>query len=265
MDESNLVDIYWREIKVELVVKIKEGDESALEELISANLRFVVSVAGKYQNKGLPMSELIAEGNCGLMEAARRFDEKRGYKFITYAVWWIRQAIQAALRENRNVHRPTNRVSHASKVTRVYDELLVLLGREPTDEEVAEKTGLSVDNVREAYLSTRLEISLDAPFREEDRRSLYDLFSSKNGDIINHLEHLDLEEHVHKMLESLDEREYFIVQRYFGLDGEDPMTLEQIGNEMGLTRERIRQLKERAFRDIRKKYKPDTVRDEITY
>ena len=275
MNENDSVDIYWREIKdsqplsrereIELAVRIKEGDESALEELVSANLRFVVSVAGKYQNRGLPMSELIAEGNCGLMEAARRFDEERGYKFITYAVWWIRQAIQSALRKNRNVHRPTNRISDASKVSRVYDELLVILGKEPTDEEVAEKLDMSVNSVREAYLSTRPEVSLDTLFGDEKDRSLHDLFSSENEGIINHLEYHDLEGDIDKMLMVLDKREIYIIRRYFGLRGEEPMTLEEIGNEMGVTRERVRQLKNRAFSKIRESYQAEIVEDEITY
>ena len=275
MDEISSVDIYWREIKdfqplsrereVELTLRIKGGDESALEELVSANLRFVVSIAGKYQNKGLPMSELIAEGNCGLMEAARRFDEKRGYKFITYAVWWIRQAIQFALRENRSVRRPINRISSASKVSKVYDKLLVLLEREPTDEEVAEKLDMNVDDVKEAYLATRPELSFDAPLNDDRKKTLHDLISSEDESVFESLERDDLAEYVNKMLGGLDEREYVIVRQYFGLNGEEPKTLEQIGNEMGLTRERIRQLKGRAFRKIRENYQDKILEDEIMY
>lgn len=275
MDESNLVKRYLEDIKfsqplssereIELARRIKEGDEPALEELVNANLRFVVGVAKGYQNKGLPLYELIAEGNCGLIEAARRFDGTRGFKFITYAVWWIRQSIQAALHGNKNVRRSNNRLSAASKATRSYEELSNLLGRDPTYEEIAERLDMPANDVEEAFLSTKQEISLDAPLDDEEDRSLYDLISGENGNPVDELEYSDLRNYVDRMLGRLDERQLFILRRYFGFDGARPMTLKQIGDEMGLTRERIRQLKEKALARIRHRYKAEIVEDEITY
>jgi len=254
-----------REEEVELAKKIKNGDESALEKLVRANLKFVIGIANEYQHMGLDMPELISEGNYGLMVAARRFDETRGFKFITYAVWWIRQAIQSALREDRNVHRPTNRLSNYSKINKRYGKLSNRIGREPTDDEIAEEIGISADDIRAASFSISPEISLDAPFKDMDDKNLYDVLSSENVDPIRRLEEEDLRDYVNEMLGKLGRRESAIIRKYFGFDGKEPMTLEQIGSEFRLSKERIRQIKARAYGEIRKRNKAETVKDEIIY
>lgn len=276
MEEIDLLGSYLEDIKfsqplsrereAELTRRIREGNESALEELVNANLKFVIEIAQRYQYRGLDLIELIAEGNFGLIEAARRFDETRGFKFITYAVWWIKQGIRSAIRRNKNVRRPNNRLTAASKVMGTYDELSVLLGRDPSYDEIAERLDMDADDVEEAILSTRRETSLDALFDdEEEDRSLYDLISSDDGNPVDELEYSDLRMYVDGMLEGLpDKREAIIIREYFGFDGAKPMTMKQIGDEMGLTRERIRQLKEKAFKRIREGYR-DRVEDEVTY
>ena len=243
-----------REKEAELAERIAAGDEQAREELAEANLLFVVTVAKKYRNRGMTFSELISAGNLGLMTAVDRFDATRGFKFISYAVWWIRQAIQQALAEDsRTVRLPLNRISLLRKIARARHELGDANEGEPCDEEIANALDLSIAEVRDTLLSGRRAVSLDRVVFDEDEDStllkrLADTGQQQPDEVITRS---SSQKRLETILEGLDEREHAIVQSYFGLDGSEPMTLEQIGDRMGLTRERIRQLKERAFSKLR--------------
>jgi len=243
------------EREVELAKRIKEGDDAALEELCVCNLRFVVSVAKQYQNQGLSLSDLINEGNMGLMKAARRFDETRGFKFISYAVWWIRQSIMQALVENSRIIRlPLNKVDSYQKINKVLSDFLQHHQREPSIREIEEITGMREKDVRELLKLNARPISMDAPLGDDD----------DNNPIINVLEgneddHPDmqlnkdsLKEEVYHILSLLHTREAEILCCYYGLGEERPLSLEEIGEKFDLTRERVRQIKERAIRRLRK-------------
>ena len=243
-----------REKEAELAVRIAAGDLRAREELAEANLLFVVSVAKNYRNRGMTFPELISAGNLGLMTAVDRFDATRGFKFISYAVWWIRQAIQQALAEDsRTVRLPINRISLLSKIGRAKQQLGSATDREPHDEEIANALDLSIAEVRDTLLGSRRVVSLDRAMFDDDEDStllkgLSDPDQEQPDEVITRA---SSQKRLEEILDGLDEREHEIVLRYFGLDGSEPMTLEQIGDRMGVTRERIRQLKERAFSKLR--------------
>ena len=261
--ERDILDQYLYEVstypllkgmeEIELAKKIRAGDPDALQELVKRNLRFVISVAKKYQNRGMGLSDLIGEGNLGLLTAARKFDPDQGVKFISYAVWWIRQSILAALaRQGRTVRVPLNRTADLSRITRTSETLRQDLRREPTYEEIAERTGLAVDVVRSLAALNTSDIRLDAPVEHETERSMIDRFiSEEQGDPEEKaMEHF-LTEQVDHALRSLAPRDAKVLRLYFGLDGGREHTLEEIGGMLGVTRERVRQLRDRALKRLR--------------
>lgn len=262
-EEEGSLDLYLREIgetslissseEISLARRIKEGDEEALEELTKANLRFVVSVAKQYQNQGLSLADLINEGNIGLIKAAKRFDETRGFKFISYAVWWIRQAILQALAEqSRIVRLPLNRVGALHRIGKISSNLEQEFGREPMTEEIAERLEMSPEEVSETLKISNNHLSLDAPFNEGEDSNLLDVLKdefqpSPDRDLLG--ESLKVE--IENALGTLTEREAEVITLYFGINRLKPMTLEEIGNRFNLTRERVRQIKEKAIRRLR--------------
>ena len=237
------------EKEIELACKIHKGDGIALEELVKSNLRFVISVAKEYQGQGLPLQDLISEGNLGLIKAAQRFDETRGFKFISYAVWWIRQSILQALAEQARVVRlPLNRVGAINKVGRALEELEKEFGREPSMSEIADRMEMNSFDVAE-------------PFKEDEGNSLLDVLESDRYDPPDgQLMRDSLREEIEKVLGTLKPREAEIVKLYFGLDGDRPLTLEEIGEYFELTRERVRQIKEKALRRLRHRSRLDPLR-----
>jgi len=262
MDEGSL-DLYLREIsryplirqdeEVRLAQGIHAGDEESLDKLVRSNLRFVVSVAKKYQNQGVSLADLINEGNLGLIRAAHKFDETKGIKFISYAVWWIRQAILQALAEQSRIVRvPLNRAGTLHRIGKRSSLLLQELGREPTPTEIAEGMDITLEEVQKTLSISRSHVSLDAPVTTgEDARLLDYLPDTQNaGPDSDTFEHA-LSESVEEVLSTLREREARILRLYFGLDGPEPMTLEEIGGMMGITRERVRQIKEKALSRLR--------------
>jgi RNA polymerase primary sigma factor len=253
-----------REKEAELAGRIADGDERAREELAEANLLFVVTVAKKYRNRGMSFSELISAGNVGLMTAVDRFDAARGFKFISYAVWWIRQAIQQALAEDsRTVRLPINRISLLRKIARAKQQLGEANGGEPHDEEIANALDLSITEVRDTLLSARRTVSLDgAVFDEDEDSTLLKRLADPDQELPDEIiTRSSSQKQLEMVLDGLDEREHTIVRCYFGLDGSEPMTLEQIGQRMGVTRERIRQLKERAFTKLRHPSRREALED----
>jgi RNA polymerase primary sigma factor len=242
-----------RDEEVRLAKLIRKEDEEALDKLVRSNLRFVVSVAKKYQNQGVPLSDLINEGNLGLIRAAHKFDETKGIKFISYAVWWIRQAILQALAEQSRIVRvPLNRAGALHRIGRRSSTLLQELGREPTVQEIAKDLDISQDEVQRTLAISQTHLSLDAPITAgEDNRLLDylpDQFSpGPEDDTYDEA----LKRTIEEALSSLKERESKILRLYFGLDDQDPMTLEEIGSLLGITRERVRQIKEKALLRLR--------------
>ena len=232
---------------------VQAGDADAMQELIKRNLRFVISVAKKYQNRGLGLSDLIGEGNLGLLTAARKFDPDQGVKFISYAVWWIRQSILAALaRHGRTVRVPLNRTADLSRITRTSEVLRQELRREPTPEEIAGQTGLSVDVVRALAALNTAEIRLDSPLDPEGERSLIDRFiAEEQGNPEDRAMEQFLAEQIELALSTLPARDAKVLRLYFGLDGGREHTLEEIGGMLGVTRERVRQLRDRALKRLR--------------
>lgn len=239
--------------EVRLAKLVKQGDQGALNKLVQANLRFVVSVAKQYQNQGLSLGDLINEGNLGLIKAAKRFDETKGFKFISYAVWWIRQAILQALAEqSRIVRLPLNRVGALHKIGKVSSDLEQNYGREPSAEEIAEQLDMSSNEVTDTLKISSRHLSLDAPFQEgEDNRLLDVLEDEVQAPPDEELFDEALQKEVVKALSTLTDRESEVIRLYFGIGREKPMTLEQIGTKFGLTRERVRQIKEKAIRRLR--------------
>jgi RNA polymerase primary sigma factor len=242
-----------REEEVRLAQRIRLGDAEALDKLVRSNLRFVVSVAKKYQNQGVALADLINEGNLGLIRAAHKFDETKGIKFISYAVWWIRQAILQALAEQSRIVRvPLNRAGTLHRIGKRANALLQELGREPTHEEIAEEMDITEDEVAKTISISQTHLSLDAPLTPgEDNRLLDYLPDNLNPTPDEQTFEKALTEAIEESLSSLKEREAKILRLYFGLDGEDPMTLEQIGALLGITRERVRQIKEKALSRLR--------------
>jgi RNA polymerase primary sigma factor len=271
-DEDKSLDLYLREIgetplikaeeEVELAKKIKNGDQSALEKLTKANLRFVVSVAKQYQNQGLSLADLINEGNIGLIKAAKRFDETRGFKFISYAVWWIRQAILQALAEqSRIVRLPLNRVGTLHKIGKISSSLEQEFGREPSPAEIAKELELSTLEVSDTLKISNTHLSLDAPFSTSEDNSLMDVLEDELQPAPDEAlldESLRLE--IERALRTLSGREAQVISLYFGLTQEKPLTLEEIGARFGLTRERVRQIKEKAIRRLRHASRSKTLR-----
>lgn len=262
-DEDRSLDLYLREIgetplisaheEVDLAKRIRDGDQIALEKLTKANLRFVVSVAKQYQNQGLSLADLINEGNIGLIKAAKRFDETRGFKFISYAVWWIRQAILQALAEqSRIVRLPLNRVGTLHKIGKISSSLEQEYGREPSPDEIARELELSTLEVSDTLKISNSHLSLDAPFSVSEDNSLMDVLEDEfqpAPDEALLVESLRVE--IERALDSLNPREAEVVDLYFGLSSEKALTLEEIGARFGLTRERVRQIKEKAIRRLR--------------
>jgi len=261
--ESISIDKYLQEIgkyelltpeeEIELARRAKQGDEKALERLIQANLRFVVSVAKQYQNQGLPLGDLINEGNLGLIKAAKRFDETRGFKFISYAVWWIRQSILQALAEqSRIVRLPLNKVGALNKIGKKLSQLEQEFEREPSANELAEELDMSVYEVADTLKISGKHISMDAPFVQGEDNKLLDVMPNENDPMPDHeLMRESLRKEIEEALNTLDQREREVVKLYFGIGYEHPLTLEEIGEKFKLTRERVRQIKEKAIRKLR--------------
>lgn len=253
LQEIGKVDLISADEEVELAKRIKEGDQIALEKLTKANLRFVVSVAKQYQNQGLSLGDLINEGNLGLIKAAQRFDETRGFKFISYAVWWIRQSILQALAEqSRIVRLPLNRVGSLNKISKTFSELEQKYEREPSPEELAEVLEVTTAEVVDTMKISGRHVSMDAPFVQGEENSLLDVLENDGEETPDQGLMTDsLRREVQRALSTLTQRESDVVTLYFGLNGEHAMTLEEIGEKFNLTRERVRQIKEKAIRRLR--------------
>jgi RNA polymerase primary sigma factor len=239
--------------EIAIARKVRAGDEEAMQELVKRNLRFVISVAKKYQNRGLALTDLIGEGNVGLMTAARKFDPDQGVKFISYAVWWIRQAILASLaRQGRTVRVPLNRTADLSRIIRTAESLRQELRREPTPEEIAGVTGLSLDVVQSLAALNTADVRLDAPLDPEGDRSLIERFiADEQGDSEERAMDNFLSEEIDSALRTLPPRDAKVLRLYFGLDGGREHTLEEIGGMLGVTRERVRQLRDRALKRLK--------------
>ncbi len=256
LQEIGKVDLLTPEEEVDLAKRIKEGDQEALEKLTKANLRFVVSVAKQYQNQGLSLSDLINEGNLGLIKAAQRFDETRGFKFISYAVWWIRQSILQALAEqSRIVRLPLNKVGSLNKINKAFSELEQEFEREPSPEELAEMLEISTEEVETTLGVAARHVSMDAPFVDGEDNSLLDVL--ENGGTPNTDSQLaygeSLRKEIDRSLSTLTDRQCDVIKLYFGIGVEHPMSLEDIGERFGLTRERVRQIKDKAINKLRTK------------
>lgn len=253
LQEIGKVDLITSEEEVELAKRIREGDQIALEKLTKANLRFVVSVAKQYQNHGLTLGDLINEGNLGLIKAAQCFDETRGFKFISYAVWWIRQSIMQALAEqSRIVRLPLNRVGTLNKISKTFSDLEQRFQREPSPEELAEVLDIPTEEVSDTLKISGRHVSMDAPFAQGEENGLLDVLENDSeGTPDSELMMDSLRKEVKRALSTLTQREAEVIVYYFGLNGENPMTLEEIGEKFNLTRERVRQIKEKATRRLR--------------
>lgn len=251
--EVSLTPLLTAQQEIAIAKRVRAGDEEAMQELAKRNLRFVISVAKKYQNRGMALTDLIGEGNVGLLTAARKFDPDQGVKFISYAVWWIRQAILAALaRQGRTVRVPLNRTAELSKIVRSSATLRQNLEREPTPEEIAEATGLSLDAVQSLVALNTAEVRLDAPLDPEGDRSMIDRFiADDQGNVEDQAMDSFLTDEIETALRTLPPRDARVIRLYFGLDGGREHTLEEIGTMLGVTRERIRQLRDRALKRLR--------------
>ncbi len=256
------IEVYWQQIKntdplsraqeFELFSRAKAGDEDARQQIIECNLRFVVSVARQYRDYGLSLSELVSEGNVGLMEGVKRFDETRGFKFITYAVWWIRQAILKALAEQGRIARPPmSQINDLQKLEKESGRLAQLLGRSPTAAELSEKVDISASRTRNALEVGQPDLSFDAPAYPGEETTLHGIYSGPQDEHDVVYDDDEMKQTIRSCLLVLDERETQIVRSYFGLGDNDPMTLEQIGDDLGVTRERVRQLRNRALSKLR--------------
>lgn len=262
LQEIGKVDLITSEVEVELAKRIREGDQIALEKLTKANLRFVVSVAKQYQNNGLTLGDLINEGNLGLIKAAKRFDETRGFKFISYAVWWIRQSIMQALAEqSRIVRLPLNRVGSLNKISKTFSDLEQRFQREPSADELSEVMGLSLEEISSTMRVGGRHVSINAPFAQGEDGSLLDVLEDDSqvtpdsGLITN-----SLQVEVARALSTLTERESEVISYYFGLNGTNALTLEEIGEKFNLTRERVRQIKEKATNRLRNASRSKTLK-----
>ncbi len=261
--ESKSLDKYLQDIgkielitadeEVELAQRIRAGDQQALDKLTTANLRFVVSVSKQYQNQGLSLPDLINEGNAGLVKAAKRFDETRGFKFISYAVWWIRQAILQALAEqSRIVRLPLNKIGSINKINKAYSFLEQTHERAPSPEEIAKNLDISVSNVKQSMKISGRHVSMDSPLKEGETSTLYDVVKSDespkpDADLMRN----SLTIEINRALDTLSEKEAVVLRHYYGIDKKQPMSLQEIGDSFGLTRERVRQIKEKGIRRLR--------------
>lgn len=252
LQEIGRVDLISPEEEVVLARKIKSGDSDALAKLVKANLRFVVSVAKQYQNQGMSLPDLINEGNLGLMKAAQRFDETRGFKFISYAVWWIRQAILQALAEQARIVRlPVNKIGSINRINKAFARLEQEFEREPSSQEIADMLEMIPEDVKESFKTNGRTISMDAPISSEEENTMYDVMQnpdtpSPDKNLINE----SLAYEIERALSSLSPREATVLKLYFGLGMKHPFTLEEIGEKLSLTRERVRQIKEKAIKRI---------------
>ncbi len=253
LQEIGKVDLITADEEVELAQRIKAGDQRALEKLTKANLRFVVSVSKQYQNQGLTLPDLINEGNLGLIKAAMRFDETRGFKFISYAVWWIRQSILQALAEqSRIVRLPLNKIGSINKINKMYAILEQSNERAPSAEEIAKELDMTVNDVKESMKNSGRHLSMDAPLVEGEDSNLYDVLrSGESPNPDRELISESLRTEIERALETITPREADVVRLYFGLADQHPMTLEEIGETFDLTRERVRQIKEKAIRRLK--------------
>ncbi len=257
LHEIGKVDLVTPEKEVELAKRIRKGDREAFEQLIKSNLRFVVSVAKQYQNQGLSLPDLINEGNLGLIKATQRFDETRGFKFISYAVWWIRQSILQSLAEQARIVRlPLNKIGSINKINKTFNQLEQEFQREPTIKEISEMLELTPEVIEEAMKASGHHISMDAPMRDDEGNNLYDVLlnidtPSPDRGLLNS----SLQKEIERSLATLSERESDIIRYYFGLNGTRPHTLEEIGEVFGLTRERVRQIKEKAIKKLKNNYR----------
>jgi|SaaInl7_100m_RNA_FD_contig_71_889022_length_1821_multi_8_in_0_out_0_1 RNA polymerase primary sigma factor len=253
LQEISKYDPLLPEREVELAIAVKQGSRRALKELVEANLRFVVSVAKDYQGQGLPLTDLINEGNLGLIKASERFDETRGFKFISYAVWWIRQSILQALAEHSRIVRlPLNRVGTISKINKAAERLEQEFERSPRADELARQLDMKPKEVNDAQRISRRHHSLDTPFSDDDKNCLMDVIEDNKTEAPDKELLMDsLQEEVSAALDTLKEREREVIRMYFGIDREYALTLNEIGEEFGLTRERVRQIKEKAIRRLR--------------
>ncbi|RYE27817.1 MAG: RNA polymerase sigma factor RpoD/SigA [Sphingobacteriaceae bacterium] len=252
LHEIGKVDLITAEEEVILAQKIREGDQAALERLTKTNLRFVVSVAKQYQNQGLTLGDLINEGNLGLIKAAKRFDETKGFKFISYAVWWIRQSIlQAIAEQSRIVRLPLNQVGSLSKISKAFSKLEQEYEREPSPEELADTLETTVDKISDTLSNSGRHVSMDAPFVNGEENTLLDVLGNKEPNTDSMLIDESLAEEIRRSLSSLTEREREILMLFFGLGGSSPFSLEEIGEKFSLTRERVRQIKDKALQRLR--------------
>lgn len=260
--ESASLDKYLQEIgheellttdqEVELAQRIRKGDKRALERLTKANLRFVVSVAKQYQNQGLSLPDLINEGNVGLIKAAEKFDETRGFKFISYAVWWIRQSIlQAIAEQSRLVRLPLNQVGSVNKITRELNKFEQEHERKPSVDEIAERVDLPEDKIADAMKANSRHVSMDAPIADGEDNSMIDFLSGDSSNTDRELAIESLKAEVSRILKLLTDKEQKVLRAFFGIDGSPEMTLDEIGEKYNLTRERVRQIKEKALRRLR--------------
>lgn len=256
--EVSKIDLLTPDEEVSLIKKIRKGDRLAFDRLITSNLRFVVSVAKQYQNQGLSFPDLINEGNIGLIKAAERFDETRGFKFISYAVWWIRQSILQALAEQaRLVRLPLNKIGSINKVNATFTYLEQKLQREPSTEEIANHLEISTNDVKQALKGYKRHVSMDAPLsNDEERGNMYDVFLSGDQTMPDSsLLDESLRQEIKFSLASLHPREADIIRLFYGLGGESPKSLEEIGKYVGLTKERVRQIRERALKKLKQKHR----------
>lgn len=253
LQEIGRVELITADEEVALAQRIKQGDRDALEKLTKANLRFVVSVSKQYQNQGLSLPDLINEGNLGLIKAAQRFDETRGFKFISYAVWWIRQSILQALAEqSRIVRLPLNKIGAINKINKAYAKLEQKFEREPNAEEIAILLEISENEVKESMKNSGRHVSMDAPLVQDEDNNMYDVLRSEDGPTPEtELLYESLRKEIERAVSTLTQREADVIRLYFGLNGSHPMTLEEIGEKFDLTRERVRQIKEKAIRRLK--------------
>ena len=261
--EISKIDLITADEEVELARKIREGDQIALNKLVNANLRFVVSAAKQYQGNGIGLSDLINEGNIGLVKAAKRFDETRGFKFISYAVWWVRQAIlQAMSEQSRMVRLPLNKIGEISKINKVYSSLEQAYQRPPSAVEIARELDMGPDQVKTAIKNTGRHLSMDAPFADRESSNLYDVIKSKkttspDAQMMNDSLRMDIDQ----VLKTLPSRESEILRLYYGIGQRTPMGLSEIGDIFDITRERVRQIREKAIRILQKKSRNQILKD----
>ena len=253
LQDISKIELITADEEVELAQRIRAGDQDALERLTTANLRFVVSVSKQYQNQGLSLPDLINEGNAGLVKAAKRFDETRGFKFISYAVWWIRQAILQALAEqSRIVRLPLNKIGSINKINKAYSFLEQTHERAPSAEEIANTLDVSVSNVKQSMKISGRHVSMDMPLKEGETSTLYDVVKSDespkpDADLMRN----SLTIEINRALDTLSEKEAIVLRHYYGINKKHPMSLQEIGDSFGLTRERVRQIKEKGIRRLR--------------